>query len=74
VIASCVATTAGAVTVTLAEPDLPSLVALIVEDPAATAVTTPLEATVAAAVLELDHVMARPVSTLPAESFVTAVA
>lgn len=74
VIASCVATTTGAVTVRLAEPVLPSLVATTDADPGATPVTTPFDATVATAVFELDHVTARPVRTLPAESFVTAVA
>jgi hypothetical protein len=50
--------------VTLAVPLFPSLVAVIVAEPAATPVTTPLDDTVAIPVLELDHVSARPVSTL----------
>jgi hypothetical protein len=37
-------------------PDFPELVAVIVAEPAATPVTTPLELTVAAAWLLLDHV------------------
>ena len=61
------------VTVTLAVPLCPSLVAVIVGDPAATPVTSPLALTVAAAVLPLVQVTARPVSTLPAASFVVAV-
>src|SRR5437660_1924055 len=50
------------VTVTAAVPLLPSLVAVIVAEPAATAVTSPLPFTVATAVLSLDHVTARPES------------
>jgi hypothetical protein len=53
-----VVTTGGAVaTVMEAVPDLSAAVAVIVAEPAATPVTTPLEATVAAAVLLLDHVI-----------------
>jgi hypothetical protein len=37
--------------------DLPELVAVIVAEPTATPVTTPLEFTVAAAALLVDHVM-----------------
>jgi len=66
--------TGFAATVRLAEPVLPSLVAVMVEEPTATAVTTPFEATVATAVFELDQVTLRPVSTPPAESLATAVA
>ncbi len=51
---------------------LPSLAAVIVALPAATPVTSPLELTVAFVMSELDHVTARPVSTLPLASFVTA--
>jgi hypothetical protein len=51
--------------VTLEVPDLPEQVAVIVAVPAATAVTTPLEFTVALAVLLLDQVMVCPVITLP---------
>jgi hypothetical protein len=53
-------------------PFLPSLVAVMVAGPTATAITKPLPLTVATAGLPLDHVMARPVRGLPAESFVTA--
>jgi hypothetical protein len=64
--------TAGSVTVTVAVPVLPSLVAVIVAVPPATPVTTPDEETVAILVaLEL-HVTVRPVSTFPAASFVVA--
>src|SRR6185436_1816008 len=49
-----------------------SLVAVIVADPAATAVTRPLAETVATAAALLDHVTTRPVNVLPAESFVVA--
>ena len=55
---------------TLAVPLFPSLVAVIVADPAAFAVTNPLALTVATVVLLLAHVIVRPVSTLPAESLV----
>ena len=48
--------TGGAVTVMAEVPDLPELVAVMVADPAATPVTTPLELTVAAARLLLDQV------------------
>src|SRR5512147_1958774 len=44
------------------------LVAVICEVPAATPVTTPDDETVATAVLELDHVIVRPVRMLPAAS------
>src|SRR5205807_275072 len=53
------------VTVTAAVPLLPSLVAVIVAEPAATAVTSPLPFTVATAVLSLDHVTVRPESGAP---------
>jgi hypothetical protein len=65
--------TGTGVTVTLAVPLFPSLVAVIVAEPAATPVTTPLEETVAIPVLELDHVTARPVSTLLFASYAVAV-
>jgi len=55
-----------------AVPLLPSLVAVIVAEPAATAVTTPLAETVATPVALLDHVTVRPVRTLLAESVVVA--
>src|SRR5438045_3859490 len=60
------------VTVTAAVPLFVSLVAVIVAEPAAFPLTTPLLLTVAA-VLLLAHVTTRPVSVLPAESLVTAV-
>jgi len=64
--------TGTGVTVTVAVPLFPSLVAVIVAVPAATPVTTPLADTVATVVaLEL-HVTVRPVSTLPFASFVVA--
>jgi hypothetical protein len=65
--------TGTGVTVTLAVPLLPSLVAVIVAEPTATPVTTPLDETVAIPVLELDHVTARPVSTLLFASYAVAV-
>jgi hypothetical protein len=52
---------------------LPSLVAVIVADPAATPVTRPLLLTVATAVLLLPQVTTRPVRIVPAKSFVVAV-
>jgi hypothetical protein len=61
-------------TVSVAEPFTPSLVAVIVALPAATPVTRPVELIVAAAVFELDHVTARPVSSLPLPSFTTTTA
>jgi hypothetical protein len=61
------------VTVIAAVPLLPSLVAVIVADPAATAVTRPLDETRAIEVLELDHVTVLPVSVTPLASFVVAV-
>jgi hypothetical protein len=61
-----VVTTGGtAVTVILDVPDFPELVAVIVAEPAATPVTTPLEFTVAAAALLVDHVTVWPVIRLP---------
>ena len=60
------------VTVMLAVPLLPSLVAVMVAEPAVTPVTRPVALTVATAVLLLPHVTTRPVSVLPAESLVTA--
>src|SRR3954470_21227102 len=62
----------GTVTVRVLVADLPSLVAVIVAGPAATPVTRPVAFTVATAVLELDQVTMRPVSGLPAASFVAA--
>jgi len=51
---------------------LPSLVAVIVADPAALPVTSPPLLTVATVVLVLDHVTTRPVSAFPAASLGTA--
>jgi hypothetical protein len=64
--------TGTGVTLIDALPDFPSLVAVIVADPAATAATTPLAETVATPGVLLDHVTVRPVSVLPAESLVVA--
>jgi hypothetical protein len=59
-------TTGGtAVTVMADVPDTPDAVAVIVADPTATPVTTPLEFTVAAEELPLDHETVCPVITLP---------
>ena len=58
----------GAVTVIAVVPLRPSLVAVIVAEPAATPVTKPLEETVAIEELEVDHVTVRPVRTLPLAS------
>jgi len=60
-------------TATVAVPLFPSLVAVIVAVPTAAPVTSPLPFTVAATGLLLAHVMLRPVSGLPAESFGVAV-
>src|SRR6266404_2065153 len=64
---------AAAVTVIDDVPFFPSLVAVIVAGPpAATPVTRPVVLTVATALLSEDHVIVRPVSTLPEASLVTA--
>ena len=63
-----------AVTLIEADPLLPSLVAVICAEPAATAVTSPDPETVATAVLFEPHVTVRPVSVLPLASFSVAVA
>jgi hypothetical protein len=60
-------------TVTADEPDLPSLVAVIVADPGATPETRPLLFTLATVGALLDHVTTRPVSGLPLPSFGVAV-
>src|SRR5436190_20290733 len=62
-----------AVTVMLALPLCPSLVAVIVAEPAVTPLTSPLPFTVATDVLLLDQVTTRPVSGLPLASFGVAV-
>ncbi len=54
------------------EAVLPSLVAVMVVEPAATPETRPVASTVAMAVLFECHATARPVTTPPAESFVMA--
>jgi hypothetical protein len=64
--------TGARVTVKLAVPVFPSLVAVMVAVPAPVAVTRPLELTVARALLELDHETARPVNALPLASRVLA--
>jgi hypothetical protein len=64
-----VVTTGGgggpAVTVIADVPDNPELVAVIVAEPAATPVTTPLELTVAAAALLVVQLTVCPLMTLP---------
>src|SRR5439155_17375716 len=60
--------TGTSVTVTATLPAFPSIVAVIVADPAAPPVTRPLVVTVATPVLLLVHVTGRPVSVVPAES------
>src|SRR6185436_15199723 len=64
--------TVAIVTVTVAVPDFPSLVAVIVAVPGATPFTTPLGVTVAMAPLLVVQTMERPVSVLPLASCVTA--
>jgi hypothetical protein len=66
--------TVTSVTVRLACPETPPLVATMFALPAPIAVTTPVLLTVATAVFELAHVTVRPVNTLPPVSFNTAVA
>jgi len=56
------------VTVRADVPLCPSLVAVIVAEPAATPVTWPLADTVATAGLLVAHVTARPVRAVPVES------
>src|SRR5439155_1472914 len=63
-----VAASGTVVTVTAALLVLPSLVAVIVADPAVTPATRPLPLTVATLGLPLVHVTIRPVSVPPAES------
>src|SRR2546425_7353374 len=63
----------GGVTVTVDVPLCPSLVAVILAEPAVTPLTSPLPFTVAADVLSLAHVTTRPVSGLPLASFGVAV-
>src|SRR5438552_14655130 len=61
--------TGTVLTVIVAVPLCPSLVAVIVAAPAATPVTCPLPLTVATAVLPLGQVIVRPESELPFASF-----
>src|SRR3954465_12669192 len=72
-----VVTTGGgggdAVTAMEAVPDFPAHEAVIVADPAATPVTTPLELTVAAAPLLVDQVILCPLITFPSASLTVAV-
>src|SRR6266566_1412673 len=63
----------GIVTVMAAVALLPSLVAVTFAVPAATAVTSPLASTVATPAASVDHVMTRPVRTLPSASWSVAV-
>src|SRR6266496_2454115 len=64
----------GRCTTVIAEVPLrPSLVAVIVADPATLPVTSPLALTVAAELLLLDQVIDRPVRTLPFASLSVAV-
>ena len=58
----------GAVTVMVAVPVRPSLVAVMVAEPAATPVTSPLAETVATPLALVVHATGRPVSTLPPAS------
>jgi hypothetical protein len=68
-----VVTTGGAaVTVIVAAPVLPEDVAVIVAEPAATAVTTPLALTVAIEALLVDQVTVCPVIVFPFWSFTVA--
>src|SRR5437773_3855237 len=64
---------AGVVTVTLAVPLFPSLVAVIVAVPAATPVTSPPVETVAALALFVAQLMLRPLSAVPLASLGVAV-
>jgi len=64
--------TVTAMTVTVAEPARPSLVAVIVAEPATRALTSPEAETVATVVLLDDHVIVRPLRMLPPASRVTA--
>src|SRR6266516_6034893 len=63
------AATGTLLTVIVAVPLCPSLVAVIVAEPAAPPVTSPLALTVATAVLLLAHVTVRPANRLPFASF-----
>jgi hypothetical protein len=71
--ASVTEDTGTSVTVIVDVPLFPSLVAVIVAEPGATAVTSPEAETVASAVALDDHVTVRSVSTLPPASRTVAV-
>ena len=60
--------TGAAETVTAVLPVFPSLVAVIVAEPTATAVTRPLLDTFATDVFDDDHVIVRPPNAVPVES------
>ena len=64
---------AGPVTVMVDVPLCPSLVAVIVAEPAVTPVTSPLPVTVATDALLLLHVTTRPDNVLPLASLAVAV-
>lgn len=64
--------TGGGDTVTIAVPDLPSLVAVMVAVPVATAVTSPLVLTRALAESDVAHVTTRPATACPLPSSVDA--
>jgi hypothetical protein len=66
--------TGGRMTLTAAHALCPSLSAMMRADPALTAVTNPVDDTVATLGLSDDHVMARPVRALPLASLRVAVA
>ena len=66
--------TGACVTVMVALPVFPSLVAVMVAVPTPIPETTPCPSTVATALLSEDHVTVRPVSVLPLASSVVAVA
>jgi hypothetical protein len=74
VIATLTDATGAGVTVSVATPVLPSLVAVIIAGPSLTAVTTPLLDTVATALLLELQLNGRPVSRPPLASRVVAVA
>src|SRR2546428_1006329 len=61
------------VTITVTLPVFPSLVAVIVAEPAVTPVTSPLPSTVATPVVPLTQLIVRPLSGVPFASFGVAV-
>jgi len=66
--------TGTATTLMVALPVFPSLVAIMVVEPTPVAVTSPVDDTVAIAVLPVLHVTTRPVRTVLFKSYVVAVA